>query len=152
MPVSIFFRVDPALQALASSDPEAPLNAVLDAWQSDAETLLQLEIYKVTARTEARARDTGALASSVTGRVGTRASGKLISVWFNNAQQYAQWGRYYAPYQEGPPIGLSTYTNAPRHMLYDSQTEDAPAIEEWALEAGGSGADAWAGSIQAGTP
>lgn len=121
---------------------------VLDGWQQDAGTLLQLEIYKVTERTMERAFDTGALAASVTGTVG---SGKpnLVSVWFNSAQQYAEWGRYYAPYQEGEPLGLATYTNGPRHMLYDSVTDDAQEIGDWATQTGQRAADALAENLNA---
>jgi hypothetical protein len=110
---------------------------VLSAWGDDAETLLAIEVFNVTQRTLERANDTGALASSVTGQAYAGAKNEtLIAVWFNNAQQYAQWGRYYAPYQEGPPIGLSTYTNAPRHLLFDAQTDDASQIAQWAATAG----------------
>lgn len=115
---------------------------VMAGWGQDAQTLLEIEIANVTKRTLERAHHTGALASSVTGRAYTNAkNGTLISVWFNNAQQYAQWNRYYAPYQEGPPLGLATYTNAPRHMLYDSQTDDAGQITDWAISAGQAAAD-----------
>jgi hypothetical protein len=126
----------PDLTALASDLGNAD-QSVLAAWGADAETLLQIEEYNVTQRTLDRANDTGALASSVTGQAyGDAKNGTIIAVWFNNAQQYAEWGRYYAPYQEGPPIGLSTYTNAPRHMLFDAQTEDAGQIHDWAVRTG----------------
>jgi hypothetical protein len=113
---------------------------VIAGWGKDAETLLQLEIYNVTKRTEERTSgpySTGALASSVTGQAypGSK-NGTLIAVWFNNAQQYAEWGRYYAPYQEGPPLGLHTYTIGMHHMLYDSQEQDAGEITDWAVQAG----------------
>lgn len=113
---------------------------VIEGWGQNAETLLQTEIYNVTQRTIERTSgpySTGALASSVTGQAypGSK-NGTLISVWFNNAQQYSEWGRYYAPYQEGPPIGLSTFTNGPRHMLYDSQEQDAGEITDWAVQSG----------------
>lgn len=142
MALSFTVRFDPALLELAQMDPNDPINAVLDAWRANANELLQIEIFNVTKRTLERAFDTGALASSVTGRVG---AGKpnLVSVWFNPSPQIAQWGRVYAAYQEGPPIGLSTYTNPPRHMLYDS-TEDAEQIITWATDTGQSGANDWA--------
>ena len=115
---------------------------VIEGWGKDAQTLLETEIANVTKRTQERAFDTGALASSVTGQAYQAAkNGTLISVWFNSAQQYAQWNRYYAPYQEGPPIGKATYTNEPRHMLFDSQTEDAGQIADWAVKAGQAAAD-----------
>lgn len=121
---------------------------VIAGWGQDADTLLKTEIYNVTQRTKERAYDTGALMSSVTGQAypGSK-NGTLISVWFNNAQQYAEWGRYYAPYQEGPPIGLSTYTNGPRHMLYDSQTEDTGQITGWAVQAGQTAVDDTLGGL-----
>lgn len=150
MGVSLNIKIDPALRALAAEDPEAPVNAVLEAWGKDANSLLELEKFKVTQRTMERAYDTGALASSVTGRAYQGAkSGTLVSVWFNPSQQYAAWGRYYAPYQEGPPIGASTYTNEPRHMLYDSYTYDRSSIQQWAVESAGEGAQDWLGTIVA---
>lgn len=143
MSVSIHFSVPPALTRLANMSPDEPMNAVIEGWTQNAEELLAIEIANVTQRTMERAYDTGALASSVTGNVGS-GHPNLVSVWFNNAQQYSQWGRYYAPYQEGPPIGLSTYTNEPRHMLYDSKTDDVSQIQQWAVESGGSAANDWA--------
>ena len=137
----------PDLTALTAGVEGLPED-VLGAWGQDSETLLQIEIANVTRRTDERAHDTGALMSSVTGQAYANAkNGTIIAVWFNNAQQYAEWGRYYAPYQEGPPIGLATYTNPPRHMLFDSKEEDADQISQWATKVGQQAAEETLGGL-----
>lgn len=126
----------PDLSTLVGGLPDAA-DMVLEGWAKDASTLKDILVARVTQRTLDRAFDTGALASSVTGQAYPNSkNGTIVAVWFNAAQQIAEWGRYYAPYQEGPPLGLSTYTNPPRHMLFDSQTEDAEQIRQWAIQAG----------------
>ena len=149
MAVSLSITVPDILKAIGGMDPNTPTDAVIEGWTQDAETLLAIEIYNVSQRTQDRITGpytTGALLSSVTGRVGS-GHPRLISVWFNSSQQYATWGRYYAPYQEGEPIGLDTYTNGMHHMLYDSQTEDAKEIRDWAVSAGQRAEDNFFGGL-----
>ena len=151
MPVSITFSSGD-IASIATGLETAP-QEVLRAWGNDAETLLQIEIANVTQRTQDRTSgpySTGALAASVTGQAYSNAkNGTLIAVWFNSAQQYAEWGRYYAPYQEGKPIGLDTYTRGMHHMLYDAKNDDAGQISGWAQRVGQQAADGLAGDLSA---
>lgn len=49
-------------------------------------------------------------------------------------EQLAEWNRIYVAYQEGPPMGLDTYTNAPRLMfMTTSETDGPPAVEAWGV-------------------
>jgi len=74
---------------------------------------------------------TGALISSETFK--TPDKGKVVvSFYPEDGPQIDAWGRVYAPYAEGPPIGLSTYTNPPRSMYAKVETEDSPVIQAWA--------------------
>ncbi len=78
---------------------------------------------------------TGALRSSVDYRnYPKRTSKQLVKVWYEDEPQLFTWKRVYVDYQEGPPLGLSTYTNAPHQMLYRAEAEDAGAIQQWADE------------------
>lgn len=107
----------------------------LQFWVMGAPELAQIEQFNVTKRTLDRAKDTGALADSVTYALG-QGRPVLATIYYAAGPQVRQWERVYAPYQEGPPEGLATYTNPPRHMLYDAQTEDTDQIEQWATEWG----------------
>lgn len=80
---------------------------------------------------------TGALQSSITAIAnppGDRAN--LLEVFPADDEQLITWGRIYAPYQEGPPLGLSTYTNEPRQMFQlTADTDGLAATEIWAQAA-----------------
>lgn len=106
---------------------------VIKAWHEDSETLAALEVTNVKARTPV---DTGALQASVDATNNTGSGPVLAEVFFNEDNQLSAWDRVYAQYQEGPPLGLSTYTNDPHQMLYAAQSEDAPAIVAWAVMSG----------------
>lgn len=151
MGLSLTLNSSQVLDMLANMDPNAPTDAVLQSWGQNAQELLQIEIANVTKRTQERTSgpySTGTLASSVTGQAYDNAkNGTLISVWFNPSPQYAQWHRYYAPYQEGEPLGKDTYTRGMHRMLYDSQTADTDQITRWAVEHGQDGADSWVSSL-----
>lgn len=79
---------------------------------------------------------TGALREDEAWRpmAGSGVRGGLLEWYIRDEYQLAEWGRFYAPYQEGPPLGLSTYTNGPRHFMLDVQSKDLPEISEWALD------------------
>lgn len=75
--------------------------------------------------------DTGALKEDETYTVSGSAT-ELVMWYVGTGYQEAENHRYYAPYQEGPPLGLSTYTNAPHQMYFRATTDDLPIIKEWA--------------------
>lgn len=79
----------------------------------------------------------GALYDSIdylpyTGGVSGSREVNLVRWYADDAPQINDWGRVYAEYQEGPPLGKTTYTNDPRHLFYGVETDDAPAIQDWA--------------------
>lgn len=109
-------------------------NIVFQAWRRDSSTIaIQLEDF-LRYRTYTRAYDTGALASDITSHKlpGTNA-GPFLEVGFGDSNQLASSShRYYAPYNEGPDLGLPTYTFGPRHLIADADPDDLPHISEWA--------------------
>jgi hypothetical protein len=116
---------------------------VLEALREHADEIADTLYAEVSKNTKERAYDTGALLESVERKPNT---GKytLARVWFNDAPQIETWGRVYAAYQEGPPYGLSTYTNEPRHMLRDAEQQTAQ-VESWGKQAVDEHLDIWTG-------
>jgi len=56
----------------------------------------------------------------------------LVYVYAANMEQLLAWARIYAPYQEGGPLGLPTYTNDPREMFYlTAKTDGLALVETW---------------------
>lgn len=95
----------------------------------DSQELLNLLYYRIEARTP---KSSGALAASLDGENFTDPStDDLVSFLYLDQPQIDQYGRVYAMYQEGGPLGLATYTNAPHEMLYKVQTDDAPLVNAW---------------------
>lgn len=86
----------------------------------------QIEQFNVSKRTPV---DTGALLSDVSYEIGPGST--LAYIYADDTNQLDEWNRYYAVYQEGGLLGLSTYTNAPHEMFAQIMTTDIPAIEEW---------------------
>ncbi len=85
---------------------------------------------------------TGALVSDLTydaaltpaGLTGSSGKDEILSVFALGFDQLAEWGREYVQYVEGPPLGLPTYTNQPRHIFIDTaEGEGLLATEVWAL-------------------
>lgn len=60
--------------------------------------------------------------------------GGLLQWYVGDTWQLAEWGRVYAKYQEGPPLGTTGYTRGPWQMFEKVATDDLPAIEQWALD------------------
>jgi len=82
-------------------------------------------------------RMTGALAESITGQAYTSTvSGNrtvMLAMWYaNDDPQLSEWNRVYVQYQEGPPLGESTYTNPPHQMFEQVEIEDLGLIQTWA--------------------
>ena len=102
-----------------------------DALRAEADTLTQLEVFNISARTPVR---TGALLSDITGE--DNPSTDILSyVYFDDTNQLDEYDRVYVQYQEGGILGMATYTNPPRLMVASAVTEDIPAIEIWGNQA-----------------
>lgn len=127
MNFSLDIQIPPSLLQLEGKE-------LMAALFRNAEALAQQEEQYTVARVYERAYATGTLAHSVkadvTGRGGMSAGSVLLATI--TANTFEEAGRDYAPYQEGPPLGLATYTNPPRHFLFDIETEDAASITTWA--------------------
>lgn len=75
---------------------------------------------------------TGALKSDMT-FIANRGGDELVWVFAAGGNQLYMWGREYVQYQEGPPLGVSTYTNPPRQMFLQTAEGDGfAATETWA--------------------
>lgn len=126
MPISISISV-PKTDGM---DSKRIMNALRKASPVLVEKLLPI----IRARTP---RDTGALREALEGKAypsevsGNRES-QLAQFWYDDQPQIDEWKRVYAPYQEGPELGLSTYTNEPRRMLQQIGTTDQDLIDQWA--------------------
>lgn len=91
--------------------------------------LADLEYDAIYGRTPQR---TGALAEGLTKIAYTSTNtDDLALIYFDDQTQIDEWGRVYAPYQEGGQFGLPTYTNPPREMIGSSLTDDIPQIQAW---------------------
>ena len=76
---------------------------------------------------------TGALRDDVEGDyVLDPSSDELAHIYSGTNNQLAEWNRVYVQYQEGPDLGVTTWTNAPHQMYAQVGTTDIPALEEWA--------------------
>ena len=93
--------------------------------------LSDLLVFLVSEKTPVRS---GALLGSITGIPYTDDGDDLAYVYADPGPQLDQYNRVYAPYQEGPSLGLSTFTNAPHQMFARTGTDDLPLIAEWARE------------------
>lgn len=57
---------------------------------------------------------------------------EIVQWYVGEDYQDAEWSRFYAPYQEGGALGLSTYTNGPHEMFARVATDDLILIQAWA--------------------
>ncbi len=133
--------LDISLDIGIPTDLPADGRAVLDAWTEHAQELADELNRRIRDRTPVL---TGALQSGVMA-IGGIDHGypqrTLLEAFFDPAPQIATWKRQYDVYQEGPPLGLPTYTNPPRWMLRRTDPDDLPLITEWAVSTGQTGAD-----------
>lgn len=90
-----------------------------------ADTILD----RVEARTPV---DTGALKEDEAYKLGSSSSRSLVTWFVGNEWQYSENGREYSVYQEGPPLGKSTYTNGEHQIFAQIATTDLPIILAWA--------------------
>jgi hypothetical protein len=77
----------------------------------------------------------GALRSDIHG-IPNLDENTLALIYPTGVEQLLTWGREYVKYQEGPPMGVTTYTNPPRQMFETTATTDGLAYTEaWAEQA-----------------
>lgn len=101
---------------------------IIENWHKHARELGQPLGSIIASRTPVL---TGALQSSVTPEF-PGAGDTLIHIFFDATPQLDAWERIYDTYQEGPVLGLSTYTNPPRRMLQQTDPDNLPMIKSWA--------------------
>jgi hypothetical protein len=78
--------------------------------------------------------DTGGLLSDITFDPNPGGD-DIVLIYAGDTGQMASWNRIYVQYQEGPPLGVSTYTNPPRNMFqFTATTDGLVATETWAIE------------------
>lgn len=108
---------------------------VIERWRTHAPALASMEHTRIAGRTPER---TGTLVLSLTQEVNPDKD-TLARLYFDpDAQLAGPWHRVYAKYQEGPPLGHTTYTNPPRWMVFNTLLDDLPLIRAWAVAAGSS--------------
>jgi hypothetical protein len=105
---------------------------ILDRWRTAAPELASMEHTNITGR---EPEDTGTLIISTTQEVNPDEN-TLVRIYTDpDTQLSGPWSRVYAQYQEGPPLGHTTYTRTTPHFFYDVLTDDLPDISAWAVAA-----------------
>lgn len=126
------FEVSQGVLSFLESDMTAP---VIDKFYDGAALwTLGFELNdKVRTRT---AYDTGALREDETFEVNTDKSSKdLIVFYVTDTHQIDEWGRTYARFIEGEPLGFTSPTiYNPSQMYYRMQEEDLGAIDMWGAQ------------------
>jgi hypothetical protein len=115
---------------ITSDDADASLTTeeAMDALHAHAPEIAAIINRRIEARTP---RDTGALIEDEAYTV--PGAGATLVTWFvGDDYQVAEWGRVYSAYQEGPPLGLSTYTPGEHQMYNRVGTDDLDIIGAWA--------------------
>lgn len=109
---------------------QVDLNEVLGALHEHAEEIADTILHRIEDRTPV---DTGALKEDETYVLGPDKA-TLVTWFVGDAYQLTEWNRVYAPYQEGPPLGIAGYTasGAPVRMFERVATDDQPLIQSWA--------------------
>ena len=104
-------------------------NDAIQAWRDHADEIAAIEHQNISGRTP---EYTGTLDASLT-EVLNPDNQTIAQVYTDpDVQLSGPWERVYAQYQEGPPLGVSTYTNGPRQYVYGAFTEDLEEIQAWA--------------------
>lgn len=95
---------------------------------AEADPMGQAIAILVQARTPVR---TGALRSDIGYEpVTDMTSNDIVYIYAEGTEQLAEWNRIYVQYQEGPPLGEPTYTNAPHEMfLITAQSDGFDVVE-----------------------
>jgi hypothetical protein len=121
--------------------------SVMDQWRTDAPEIASIEHTSITGRMP---EDTGTLILSTTQEVNPDKN-TLVRIYTDpDAQLSGPWNRVYAQYQEGPPLGHTTYTRQTPHFFYDVLTDDLPQIAAWAEASAQRGATSMVSAANAG--
>lgn len=144
------FEVSDGVLSFLASDMTAP---VIDEFY-DMSALYELgnELNdRVKTRTAYR---TGALREDETFEINTdKGSKDLIVFYVTDTHQIDEWGRTYARFIEGEPIGFTSPTiYNPSQMYYKMETEDMPIIDMWGGHQAQHGLDKIAATAPKGTP
>lgn len=119
----------PGTGAIAGMDLYQTIAEELHAGTPD---LAPLILYWMTENTPIRS---GALAADEFANPITDAHDPtLIDAGIGTRNQLDEYGRLYAAYQEGPSLGLATFTNDPHHMIQGVIDNHAEDIAAWAYE------------------
>jgi hypothetical protein len=117
---------------------------VMDALRQHAGEIAATEHQNISDRTP---EQTGTLDASLTESLNPDAQ-TIMQVYTNPSVQLAgPWGRVYAQYQEGPPLGHTTYTYGMHQYVYAAASEDLGAIESWARKYAGQGVQAMVSDV-----
>lgn len=106
---------------------------ILGQLHAHADEIADQILKRIEARTPVA---TGALKEDETYELpsGGSVNSPLVTWFVGDEYQIAENKREYDVYQEGPPLGLETYTNGPHQMFFKVTTDDLPLIEQWAQE------------------
>jgi hypothetical protein len=111
-------------------DDEVSVEDAMEGLHKDAERIAKIIQQRIRDRSP---DDTGAMKEDETYKV--FGEGEQLVTWYAGSyNQETENHRYYLPYQEGPPMGLKTYTNEPHRMFERVTTEDPGLIEDWAYQ------------------
>ena len=131
----------------AAAFSEASRGVANKALHEHSPELAEMERHSIEGRTPYR---TGALRDAASAKpYKSEHSRSLVKLYYNDEPQLFEWHRVYAQYQEGPPMGHTTYTNDPRLMLYHVQDDDRAQIEAWAQQTVQTALDEWTAGAQA---
>jgi hypothetical protein len=98
-----------------------------DALRLHAGELADIEFANVSARTPVRS---GALLQDLQEQANVSDS-ILAYIFYDTTNQLDEYDRVYVQYQEGGILGMATYTNPPRLMIFSALTDDIADIEAW---------------------
>lgn len=129
MPFGVQVVVPAALAKMADSPAE-----LMSSLRASTPEIAELIESRIRQRSP---RDTGGLRDAIDSQAYTGGvSGTnqvMLAKWYaNDGPQLDAWNRVYVAYQEGPPLGLSTYTRGEHHMFEQVESTDLGLIEAWA--------------------
>jgi hypothetical protein len=123
------FEVGQGVLSFLESDMTAP---VIDEFYDGGELYMLGNELNDRIRTRT-AHDTGALREDETFEINTDKSSKdLIVFYVTDTHQIDEWGRTYARFIEGEPLGFTSPTiYNPSQMYHRMETEDMEVIDMW---------------------
>ena len=102
---------------------------IIKEWKQHAWEIEDLEHTSIQYRTP---ENTRTLIDSIKGETNPDKDTIMRIYTDSGVQASGPWHRVYAQYQEGPPLGTTTYTNSPRQMFFRAVSDDATQIATWA--------------------